>query len=101
VDVPRKYGLLRLIAFILKLFGWLVLLAGIAGGVAALALIARTTSVPTDAVQILRMGGIVLSPILGVVWFVQLFAFGSILSLLVDIEESTRALAATITPVHE
>jgi hypothetical protein len=35
----------------------------------------------------------IILPVTGIVWFVQLFAIGSILSLLVDIEENTRLLA--------
>ena len=45
-------------------------------------------------VAIARMGGLVLGLLSGIIWFVQLYAFGSILSLLVEIEQNTRALAA-------
>ncbi len=40
-------------------------------------------------------------PLLCVVWLVQLFVFGSILSLLIDIEENTRALAGRSNDLTE
>lgn len=94
MNVPRKYSLLRLIAFILKLLAWVVLVAAAVGFI--LLLIGLGGSYDTDN-QILRAlgaAGLVVTPLLGVVWFIQLFAFGSILSLLIDVEENTRALAA-------
>lgn len=93
MKVSRKYGFLRAVAFILKLLAWLVLLAGIAGGI--LALVGLGASLTPDlnlpgAVTVLGPAAVIL---VGVIWFIQLFAFGSILSLLIDIEENTRALA--------
>ncbi len=38
MNVPRKYGFLRVVAFILKLLAWLALLGGIVG-----AIISRTS----------------------------------------------------------
>jgi hypothetical protein len=43
--------------------------------------------------EVLPLGLMMAAPIFGIVWFVQLFAFGSILSLLIDIEANTSALA--------
>ncbi len=93
MNVPRKYGLLRAIAFILKLLAWLVLLAGIVGGLVGLlggAAFARNVNLPA-ALPIIGSAGLMFAC---VIWFVQLFAFGSILSLLIDIEENTRAMAS-------
>lgn len=93
MSVQRKYGLLRAIAFILKLLAWLVLLAGIVGGFAGLlggGAFARNVNLP---VALPIIGSAVLM-FACVIWFVQLFAFGSILSLLIDIEENTRAIAS-------
>ena len=52
-------------------------------------------------IDAMRLGGMVLGPLVGIIWFVQLFALGSVLSLLVDIEENTRSLAEqpTAAPV--
>ena len=94
MKVSRKYGFLRAVAIILKLLAWLILLAGIAGGI--LALVGLGASLTQDlnlpgAVTVLGPAAVML---VGVIWFIQLFAFGSILSLLIDIEENTRALAS-------
>ena len=40
----------------------------------------------------LTLGGAVAAPLVALIIFVQLYAFGSILSLLVKIEENTRAM---------
>ncbi len=94
MNVPRKYHLLRFIAFVLKLIAWLVLLLGIAGTVVAVLAWAGPSANWPSGFQALRPAVAIVAPLAAIVWFVQLFAFGSILSLLVDIEENTRTLAA-------
>lgn len=97
MQVPRKYGFLRFVAFILKLLAWLILLAGIIGLIAGLAigLSEGSGGWPLPRWQLLGGAGI-LAVVVSVVWFVQLFAFGSVLSLLIDIEEDTRRLEARL-----
>jgi hypothetical protein len=92
--VPRKYGFLRLVAFLLKLLAWSVLLAGLAVALLGVGLGAASAVQIPEWLRAAWVGGIIAAPVLAIVWFVQLFACGSILSLLVDIEENTRALAA-------
>jgi hypothetical protein len=95
MNVPRKYSLLRFIAFLLKLFAWLILLAGIAGTILGFVFVAsRSGGNLPDWLQFAPLVGTILLPIVSIVWFVQFFAFGSILSLLIDIEQNTRLLAA-------
>lgn len=86
MNVPRKYGLLRVVALILKILAWVVLGAGVVGAIVAL------TSLRSLLPQLAGVGaaGVLFACVM---WFIQLFAFGSILSLLMDIEENTRALA--------
>jgi len=84
-----KYGLVRAIAFILKLLAWLALIAGVITAIAV-----SSGGSATGFLQTVRSLGLVAGLVVGIIWFVQLFAFGSILSLLVDIEENTRQLAA-------
>jgi hypothetical protein len=83
MDVPQKYGLLRAVAFILKLIAWIILIAAIIGGF----------------VLMLNLGsglgtwsGLGVMAV-GVVTFLEVYAVGSILSVLVDIERDTRAAA--------
>ncbi len=94
MNVPRKYGLLRAIAFILKLLAWVVLAAALIGTIVLLTNLGGSTATDNQFLRALGSAGVVATPLLGVIWFIQLFAFGSILSLLVDVEENTRALAA-------
>lgn len=93
MNVPRKYGLLRVIAIVLKVLAWLVLVAGIVGLVVTLSAVGGLTANAPQLRSAVTAGAFVV-PIVAVVWFVQLFAFGSILTLLIDVEENTRALAA-------
>lgn len=83
MDVPQKYGLLRAVAFILKLIAWIILIAAIIGGF----------------VLMLNLGsglgtwsGLGVMAV-GVVTFLEVYAVGSILSVLVDIERDIRAAA--------
>jgi hypothetical protein len=94
MNVPHKYGVVRAIAFVLKILAWLVLLAGIVTAIVAATAISNVPGPAAGLLQIVRSAGLIAGPLVGIVWFVQLFAFGSILSLLIDIEENTRLLAA-------
>lgn len=86
-NVPRKYGLVRVIAVLLKIIAVFILVLGIAALVASIGL-GNRVALP----QWLTLGGAVAAPIVAIATFVQLYAFGSILSLLVKIEENTRAM---------
>lgn len=94
MSVPQKYGLLRVIAFILKLLAWVVLVAGLVGLIVLLIAFAASGGSQPAWMRAVAAAGLLAVPIAAIVWFVQLFAFGSIISLLIDIEENTRALAA-------
>lgn len=93
MKVERKYGLLRVIALILKVLAWIVLVAGIAGLIGGLGAAGRMGAELGVIKQMTAAGAWVL-PVLAIVWFIQLYAFGSIISLLIDVEENTRAMAA-------
>lgn len=90
MDVPHKYRVVWVIALVLKILACLALAAGLV--VAILAAFGGGGSA-APIVNVLRSLGLVIGPLVGIVWFIQLFALGSILSLLVDIEENTRALS--------
>jgi hypothetical protein len=97
MNVPQRYNILRAIAFILKLLAVIVLLAGVAVAIVAASASSNATGAMAGVVQMLGSVAMVAGPVIGLVWFVQLYAFGSILSLLVEIEENTRALAVQPT----
>lgn len=87
MNVPRKYGLVRAIAIILKVLAVIILILGILGLVASL-IWGSNVALP----RWMTVGGAVAAPLAALLIFVQLYAFGSILSLLVKIEENTRAM---------
>lgn len=89
MNVRHRYGLLRFIAGAIRVLGWLVLILAI-----ALAIIVLTGVGIGDLSAAARSAGTGVTLLVGIVWWVQLIAFGSVLSLLIDIEENTRALAA-------
>ncbi len=83
MEAPAKYGLLRAIAIILKVLAWIVLIATVIGGFLAIFNLGSGLGTFTGISSIL----------VGVLGFLQLYAVGSILSVLIDIEQSTRSLA--------
>ncbi len=93
MNVHRRYQILRVIAFILKLLAWLAL-----GGAVIALLVGLPSFLSASArgapwYEIAPWAAMLGLPVFGIVWFIQLFAIGSILSLLINIEENTRALA--------
>lgn len=94
MNLPRKYQVLRLIAFILKLLAWLMLLGALIAVIVALPAFLSASARGAPWYEVAPLGALLGLPIFGVAWFVQFFALGSILSLLINIEENTRALAA-------
>jgi len=90
MSVPQKYGILRVIALILKVLAWVVLAAGIIGMIVVLLNAGNTP----DVLRPLLSASAFAIPVIAIIWFVQLFAFGSVLSLLIEIEENTRGMAA-------
>lgn len=85
----QRYGILRVVATILKILAWVVLAAGIIG----LIIVLSSAGKMPEALRPLVSSGAFAVPIIAIVWFLQLFGFGSILSLLIEIEENTRGIA--------
>jgi hypothetical protein len=83
MEAPAKYGLLNIIAILLKILAWIVLIATVIGGLLALFNLGSGLGTITGISSIMA----------GVLGFLQLYALGSILSILIDIERSTRSLA--------
>ncbi len=90
MDVPRKYGLVRAIAAFLKVLAVIILILGIVAVVGSLQW-GKQFALP----QWITLGGAVAAPLIALLTFLQLYAFGSILSLLVKIEEHTRSMLQT------
>lgn len=80
-----SHRLVRPIAFFLKLLAWLALLVGIIAAIVILA-----ARIPGT----LKLIGLVTAWLVCIGWFVQLYLSGSVLSLLMDIENNIHLLAA-------
>ena len=85
MNTERNYGLLRGIASFLRIISWVALAVGVIGAIVAL-----TLSLPGG----LKFAVFVVALIAGIAWFIQLYAAGSVLSLLMDTEEYTREMAS-------
>ncbi|MBI4788194.1 MAG: hypothetical protein HY782_14275 [Chloroflexi bacterium] len=101
--MQKKFGVLRIVATIYKVLGWIVLVIGVLGACGAVAISAVGTSVigarNAEALG-LGTGGLVGGLILGlgaiffaILYFLLLYAFGELISLLIALEENTRLTA--------
>jgi hypothetical protein len=88
-----RYQILRIIALVLKVLAWVALAIAVISLLIALPSFLSATARGAPWYEVMPWGMMLGLPVLGVIWFVQLFAFGSIISLLISIEENTRALA--------
>lgn len=93
MSVPRKYPVIRAIALVLKILAWVALALGLLAAIVAVTATSNMSPAMATIAGFVRSVGLIVGPLVGIIWFVQLYAFGSVLSLLVEIEENTRALA--------
>jgi len=85
MEVPQKYGLFRVIAFILKLIAFILLAVFIIGGIW---LMSNLGSGAGTWIGLAAMAE-------GVLVFLWFYGLGSVLTVLLDIEHKSRALAAS------
>jgi len=89
MDVPRKYTGLRFLALLIKIVAWLALILSIVG---AFWVWWQGSNVPGLHIAGRNWTGMFFLPF-GIYTFIQLYIFGSILSLFTDVEYNTRANA--------
>lgn len=105
--VPKRFGMLRLIGVILKVLAWLSLVMGVVGAVVVLlagnalvdTLAAAGLASPLGGSEavILALGGL----LMGVIYFLALFAAGESLFLQLAVEENTRLTAAILLKMDQ
>ena len=115
MTVPKRFGMLRFLAALLRVIAWVVLILATIGGI-AVALSATTSLLQTPSLvempvlgPILNFlgatgGGIVagvLSALGGLLYFVVVFALAESLSLNLAVEENTRLTAALLLRMHQ
>ena len=110
MTVPPRFGVLRLIATLFKVFAWIVLVLSILGALALVVMgpLLRESLVNAEALLGLwvwdQAGGIIAGLILitlGVINFLALFAAGESIQVQLAVEENTRLTAALLLRLEE
>jgi hypothetical protein len=114
MTVPKRFGVLRLVGWILKVLAWIVLVssilaaifAGIAAGGSGLTLLSGLVPAGSVLEQVLSstasgifVGLIIL--VVGAIYFLILYASGESLHLQLAVEENTRLTAALLLRMHQ
>jgi hypothetical protein len=106
--MQKKYGVLRIIATINKIIAWLVLVLGVLGGCASLAmgLVPALTATGTRNAPVLLAGGLAAGLVTGlgaiaisILYFLVFYSFGELIYLLIDLEENTRTTAERLKEI--
>lgn len=114
MTVPKRFGVLRLVGWILKILAWIVLvvailfaiIAGVASGGGGLQLLGDLIP-PDSAMGVLLSsvaGGIIAGLVvllIGVLYFLLLYASGESIHLQIALEENTRLTAALLLRMHQ
>lgn len=109
--VPKRFGVLRLVGTLLKILAWIVLVlfilfaivVGIAGPTLPL-LGPMFADLATQVTPGVAGGGIVIgivALIVGLLYFLMLYAVGESVHLQVAMEENTRLTAALLLRMHQ
>ena len=117
MTVPKRFGILRIVAGLIKVFAWIVLVASIIFGI-GVALASMTNiwqTVGAEPAQLPIIGGIldlfvsfgggivvgILSALSGVLYFLLFYAVGELISMQLAVEENTRLTAALLLRMHQ
>lgn len=112
MTVPKRFGVLRLWGWILKILAWIILILSILGAIGAVAaptafsqlLGNAAASNPAAAFLSSPVGGIMVgigALLIGVLYFLVLFAMGEQMHMQLAIEENTRLTAALLLRMHQ
>lgn len=117
MTVPKRFGILRIVAGLIKVFAWIVLILSIIVGI-VVALTSMTSiwqTVGSEPAQLPLIGGIldlfvsfgggivvgILSALGGVLYFLLLYAAAELISMQLAVEENTRLTAALLLRMHQ
>ena len=110
MTVPKRFGVLRLVGMLLKVFAWIILVLSVIFAIAiglagpTLNLGDATNVVSPQFAGLIANGGIfagIIGLILGLIYFLMLYAVGESLQLQVAMEENTRLTAALLLRMHQ
>ena len=98
----KKFGVLRVVAAIYRVLAWIILVIGVLGACGILAISVSPGLIGIQNVDLLGLGvgGLVGGLVAGlgaiffaIIYFLLLYAFGELISLLIALEENTRLTA--------
>ena len=109
MSVPKRFGVLRLVGTLLKVIAWIVLIASILGAIGLVLVgnsgfVIPTTVLPIDTSTMGQMQGIIIGLallVLGLIYFLILYAAGESIHLQLAVEENTRLTAALLLRMHQ
>ncbi len=115
MTVPKRFGVLRFVAALLKVIAWIVLILAILGGVVAglsnftnflqtPALVSTPVIGPLLNLMGAGAGGIItgiVAALSGILLFVIYFALAESISMQLAVEENTRLTAALLLRMHQ
>ena len=109
MTVPKRFGVLRFFATLLKVFAWIVLIGSIlaAIGVAVFgsAMTGLVAGMNVEGMEALGVGGGILAGIAiligGLFYFLVLFVAGESIHMQLAVEENTRLTAALLLRMHQ
>lgn len=112
MTVPKRFGVLRLWGWILKILAWIILIFSILGAIGAVAapnafsqLMGNAAATnPVAAFLSTPVGGItvgIAALLFGVLYFLVIFAMGEQMHMQLAIEENTRLTAALLLRMHQ
>jgi hypothetical protein len=111
MTVPKRFGVLRLVGWILKVLAWIILVVSIlvaifaaiaAGG--ALQLLGNQVPEALAPLLTSAAGGIMVgigTLLFGIIYFLVLYASGESIHLQLAVEENTRLTAALLLRMHQ
>ena len=98
----KKFGVLRVVAAIYRVLAWIILVIGVLGACGILAISVSPGLIGIQNVDLLGLGvgGVAGGLVAGlgaiffaIIYFLLLYAFGELISLLIALEENTRLTA--------
>lgn len=110
MSVPKRFGVLRLVGTLLKVIAWIILIVSILAAI-GLVLVGNSdiiqlpiTNLPIDPALMDQAGGIIFGIgilLVGLIYFLVLYASGETFHLQLAVEENTRLTAALLLRMHQ
>ncbi len=115
MTVPKRFGMLRFVAALLRVLAWIILILAVLGGVVAALSNFTTVLQQPNLVSIPILGQLlsllgagasgiiagIIAALSGILFFVLYYALAETISMQLAIEENTRLTAALLLRMHQ